>query len=48
MQFSEEAIREAKETVKEITKALVNGLRKAQTLGIQDMTTLEAEAYLKK
>ena len=47
-QYSEEAIREAKERSNRITDLIVNGLKKAKELGIEDMTSLEAEAYLKQ
>lgn len=46
--YSEEAMREAEERGRRITEAIVKGLKKAKELGIEDMTSLEAEAYLKK
>ncbi len=48
VQFSEEAMREAEALGDQITQAFVNGLKKAKELGIEDMTSLEAEAFLKQ
>ncbi len=47
-QFSEEAIKRANERGKRITDLIIKGLKKAKELGIEDMTSLEAEAYLKQ
>lgn len=47
-QYSEEAMKEARERGKRITELIINGLKKAKELGIEDMTSLEAETYLKK
>lgn len=47
-QFSEEAMERARELGRKFDEAIVNGLKKAKELVIEDMTTLEAEAYLKK
>lgn len=47
-EYSEEAMKEAEALGDQITQALVSGLKKAKELGIEDMTSLEAEAYLKQ
>lgn len=47
-EYSEEAMKEARERGKRITELIINGLKKAKELGIEDMTRSEAEAYLKK
>jgi hypothetical protein len=46
--FTEDQKREAKERMKRIDKLIMEGLRKASELGIQDMTQSEAEKYLKE
>ncbi len=48
VQFSEEAMESARELGREFDKAIVNGLKKAKELCIEDMTSLEADAYLKQ
>ncbi len=47
-QYSEEAMERARELGRQFDEAIVNGLKKAKELGIEDMTSLEAVAYLKK
>lgn len=48
VQYSEEAMKRARALGDQITQALVSGLKKAKELGIEDMTSIEAESYLKK